>query len=105
MREIVPSELRSRMDSGDAPEILDIREDWELDRARLEPVTHIPMDDLVHRLDELESDRELVVMCHHGVRSARVVRFLETKGFSHVINLVGGIDAWARDIDRDVPTY
>jgi rhodanese-related sulfurtransferase len=57
------------------------------------------------RLEELDRARETVVICHHGVRSRMVCRFLESQGFSNLINLSGGVDAWAREVDHQMPTY
>ena len=105
MTEISPSELKDRL-TGDAPPlILDVREEWELALASLKSVIHIPMGQIPDRLSELDADREIAVMCHHGVRSSQVVAFLKQSGFTRVINLTGGIDAWSRDVDTGVPEY
>ena len=65
----------------------------------------IPLDELSGRLDELEQDEELIVMCRSGARSARVTAFLREQGFANAVNLRGGILAWARQIDPEVPIY
>ena len=107
MRNISPVELKRRLDrDAPLPFLLDVREPWEIERACL-PHSHcIPMGELTARLQELDPDRETVVLCHHGIRSRSVCRFLEQHmQFSNVLNLDGGIDAWARQVDPAVPTY
>jgi len=66
---------------------------------------HIPLGELSSRLHELDQRQRIVVLCHHGLRSRAAQAFLLSRGFSHVQNLAGGIDAWARTIDRDMATY
>jgi rhodanese-related sulfurtransferase len=87
--------------------LLDCREPDEHAIARIEGAMLIPMQEIAARLDELEPWREkpLVVHCHHGVRSLRVVEFLRGKGFHTAQSLSGGIDAWSRDVDANVPQY
>lgn len=65
----------------------------------------MPMNGIPARLDELPQDREIVVICHHGVRSFHVARFLDHNGFTRIINLTGGVDAWAKEADPTMPTY
>jgi rhodanese-related sulfurtransferase len=105
MTEISPSELKDRLTGDVPPLILDVREEWELTLASLAGVIHIPMGQIPDRLSELDADRDIAVMCHHGVRSSQVVAFLKQSGFTCVINLTGGIDAWSRDVDTGVPEY
>lgn len=107
MQNISPAELKQRLDSDAPPPLLlDVREPWEIERARLPHSHYIPMGELVARLQELDPDQETVVLCHHGTRSRSVCLFLEQhKQFSNVLNLDGGIDAWARQVDPAVPTY
>ena len=107
MQNISPAELKRRLDSGTPPPLLlDVREPWEIERARLPHSRCIPMGELTSRLQELDPDRETVVLCHHGIRSHSVCLFLEQHmQFSNVLNLDGGIDAWARQVDPAVPTY
>ena len=107
MQNISPAELKQRLDSdAPLPLLLDVREPWEIERASLPDSRCIPMRELAVRLQELDPDRETVVLCHHGIRSRSVCLFLEQHmQFSKVLNLDGGIDAWARQIDPTVPTY
>jgi len=104
--EITPVELKSLLDSGKDPLLVDVRENDELQKARVENVLHIPMAQIPDRLADLyPKDQPIVVLCHHGSRSERVVEFLREAGFSDVANLAGGIDAWSRQVDSKVPTY
>jgi rhodanese-related sulfurtransferase len=101
---IMPRELKERLDAGDRPELLDVREPWEFDRARIEGSRLIPMGELAERVSELDPTAETVVICHHGNRSAYVTRALAQAGFANVLNLAGGLDAYS-DVDASVPRY
>jgi rhodanese-related sulfurtransferase len=90
---------------GRWPVILDVREPWELQVCALPNFTHIPMGQIPVRVAELDPKTDLVVVCHHGVRSQQVANFLDRHGFSRIYNLRGGVDAWARDIDPGMATY
>ena len=94
---------------GPAPVLLDVREPWELETARLElpglRLLHIPMGQLPQRLAELDPAQPVLGLCHHGMRSLQCVAFLRHQGFDPVYNLAGGIDAWSRDVDPAVPRY
>lgn len=93
-------------DAGrDKPQLLDVREPWEWERARIEGSQHIPMREVPARLEEIDPEREVVAICHHGARSQQVAMFLEKNGFSRVHNLQGGVDAWSRTVDPAVPLY
>jgi rhodanese-related sulfurtransferase len=89
----------------DATTLLDVREPHEFGLAAVAGALHIPMGDIVGRLNELDRDKTIVVMCHSGVRSMAVARYLQGEGFARVFNLAGGIDAWSREVDPTVPTY
>jgi len=106
MRELTASELSDYLGNAERkPLLLDVREPWEFDKARIEGSKLVPMRHIGEHLHALDSDDEIVVICHHGIRSRVVCRFLESEGFSNVINLAGGVAAWARDVDRQMPTY
>lgn len=107
MQQLSPIELKSWLDDPTRPRplLLDVREDWEFERCHIEGASPLPMRTLQLRLDELDRQRETVVICHHGVRSFHAARFLEQSGFSRIINLSGGVAAWARDVDHSMPTY
>jgi sulfur-carrier protein adenylyltransferase/sulfurtransferase len=85
--------------------LLDVREDDERATASIEPSLHMPMAQIAHRAGELPMDRRIIVYCHMGGRSQMVASFLATHGHPDVANLVGGIDAWSRIVDPDVPRY
>lgn len=87
------------------PTLLDVREPWEFDICQLERSINIPMSQIPQRQSELDMDRQIVVICHHGVRSLQVIRYLQQFDFAELINLDGGLDAWARQVDRDMAVY
>jgi rhodanese-related sulfurtransferase len=106
MQSLTVRALQERLaQPGTPPLILDVREGWEMQICTLPGSTHIPMGQVPDRLAELDPARETVVVCHHGVRSRRVIGFLEQRGFTNLYNLTGGVDAWAREIDPRMPTY
>ena len=106
VRSLTPHEVADlQSKSGTAVILLDVREPWEYARAHLPDCLHIPMDDLRERLDELHPEQTYVVVCHHGNRSQQVAAFLEASGFKQVINLQGGIDAWAACLAPQMPRY
>ncbi|MEM7163850.1 MAG: rhodanese-like domain-containing protein [Planctomycetota bacterium] len=102
---ITVQECARRLAAETPPLLLDVREDFELDIARIEGALHIPMAAIAQRLDALDSTREIVVMCHHGVRSAHVCEFLLSHGFEEIMNLEGGIDSWSRQVDPSIARY
>ncbi len=95
--------------SRQRPLLLDVREPWELALARIElhdtPTLALPLRDVPSRCDEIDRDRCVVCICHHGARSAQVVAFLLRQGYDRVYNLAGGIDAWSGQVDPRVPRY
>ena len=107
MKQIAPAELAAWLaDAGrPAPLLLDVREPWEWDTARIEGARLIPMREVPARVGELDRECEVVAICHHGGRSQQVALFLEKNGFSKVHNLAGGVDAWSRTVDPAVPLY
>ena len=88
-----------------APQLLDVREPWEVEIAPMPGAVHIPMREIPARHVELDAARPVVCVCHHGVRSMHVAIFLKRQGFGDVLNLEGGVDAWAREVDPAFPTY
>ena len=91
--------------SREPPLLLDVREPWEYEKARIEGAQLIPMREMPSRIAELDPNKEVVAICHHGGRSAQVAMFLEKAGFKKMHNLVGGVDAWSRTVDPSVPLY
>lgn len=98
----------SRMLAEQGPEcctVLDVREPWELAAAPFPHALSVPLGELAWRWQEIPNYRPVVCLCHHGMRSMQAAAFLEQSGLTDVVNLSGGIDAWARQIDPDCPTY
>ena len=96
-------------ESARQPVLLDVREPWEIALAAIQvpqaPTLCIPMQQIPARLAELDPQRPIVCVCHHGMRSAQVAAFLLRHGFDEVHNLSGGIDAWSARVDPAVPRY
>ena len=108
-----PAQLANWFESAKThghPVLLDVREPKELATASVAPggayeLLAIPMNSVPIRLVELDAARPVAVLCHHGARSQRVAQFLEAQGFGHVVNIAGGIDAWATEVDAGVARY
>jgi len=106
MRELTPFECRTLIErSKETPLLLDVREPWEYRIASLEGSTLIPMRQIPSAIEDLDPAQEVIVICHHGIRSRHAAHYLESRGFTRVINLRGGIDAWARELDTLLATY
>ena len=103
--EITAEELKARLTSGTRVTLVDVREPWEWDLCHLEGARHIPMGEIPVRYLELDPEEEVVVYCHVGQRSAMVVQYLRQQGFQKAVNLRGGIDAWARQVDPALRRY
>lgn len=93
------------MAAGERLQLVDVREMWEFNKARISGSILIPMREVAARVAELDNHADIIVICHHGGRSMQVASFLEREGFPRVHNLTGGVDAWARAIDPSMPTY
>ncbi|WP_306605017.1 rhodanese-like domain-containing protein [Azonexus sp.] len=87
------------------PLLLDVREPWEVALCAIEGSLPVPMHTVPVRCDEIDSARDVVVICHHGGRSMQVAMFLERKGYSSVFNLQGGVEAWACEVDPGMTRY
>lgn len=103
--EMSPEDLASMRSEGKPHTVLDVREAWELDICKLVDCIHIPLNDLAQRIDELPTDRPLVLICHSGQRSLMATRFLREAGLAQSVNLIGGVDAWADRIDSSMRRY
>lgn len=102
--EIQPEAVKELQSTADIV-LLDVREPWERETARIEPSRHIPMGDIPARVQEIDPDDHIIVYCHHGVRSLNVTAWLRQQGFENVQSMAGGIDRWSRFIDSKVPLY
>jgi molybdopterin/thiamine biosynthesis adenylyltransferase/rhodanese-related sulfurtransferase len=98
-------ELKQKIDAREPFELIDVREAFEYEIARIDGAKLIPLGEIAERADELPRERPIVVHCHSGQRSAEAVRLLQQRGFANVYNLEGGIDAWSDQIDSSVPKY
>src|SRR5256886_4542788 len=98
-------ELKQKMDAREPFELIDVRETFEYEIARIDGARLIPLGEIAERADELPRDRPIVVHCHSGRRSAEAVRLLQQRGFGNIYNLEGGIDGWSDQIDPGVPKY
>lgn len=107
MKQMNPSELQAFLSSGATPLMLDVREAHELANGMIEGSQHIPMNDVPARLDEFADykDQTVVLICRSGKRSAQVGQFMEHVGFTDVINLDGGMNGWATDVDTSMTVY
>ena len=104
---MTPSELAAKLRAPQPPRLLDVREPEEHAFVALPDSTLIPLGELHAHLDDLESwkDDEVVVYCHHGIRSAQAVAMLRAAGFANVHNLAGGIEGWTSEMDPSLPRY
>jgi adenylyltransferase/sulfurtransferase len=106
MEEITPAELKQRLDKGDDIQIVDVREDNEVAIGRLPNSIHIPLGQILGRMNEIDPNRETVVHCKMGGRSARAIDALQRSGFQgKLVNLKGGILRWSDEVDPSVPKY
>ena len=103
--EITPVELKKKLDAGETPFILDVREPNEYQINRIAGSTLIPLGELPRRYQELPRYREIIAQCKMGGRSAKAYEMLKQAGFRKIKNLKGGITAWADQVDRSMPKY
>lgn len=105
VKEVSPQELQSLLSSGQEYTLLDVRQPWEFKICHLANSINIPLGDLPKASIQLPDDKELVTICHHGLRSKQAAILLEQCGYQNVISLQGGVDAWARDINPTMERY
>lgn len=103
--EMAPPELAAWRQAGTSHAVLDVREPWETDICCIDGSLTVPLGTLPQSLEQLPQDKPLVVVCHHGMRSMQAVMWLRSQGFQNAVNLRGGIDAWARQVDPRMATY
>jgi rhodanese-related sulfurtransferase len=102
---ISPSEFAERVARGERVRLIDVREPEEFALARVEGAELLPLSRFQEWAGALEAAEEIVVMCHHGIRSAQVCAYLAAQGFTGMSNLAGGIERWSVEVDRSVPRY
>lgn len=105
MKQMRPAELAAYLQTGATPTLLDVREEWEWNTCAIPGAMHIPLRELPAHIDELSKAAEIVAICHHGVRSYHAAQYLESLGFKNVVNLSGGVAAWANEVDHAMPRY
>ena len=103
--EITVHKLNELREENRKIQILDVREDTERDHAHIKGTIHIKLSEIANRYNELDGDENVFVMCHTGTRSQTVVKWLKSQGYPFSVNVLGGIDAWAALIDRDIRRY
>lgn len=104
MKTISVQALKAKMDNSEEFQIVDIREEYELELSTLGG-EHIPMDDIMSRLGDIRKDVPVIVLCRTGLRGGNIVVYLSDKGFTNLYNLEGGINAWAENIDSSLRIY
>ena len=102
-KEISPSELADRLEAGDGPVLVDVRTPPEVAAYHIPGIVWIPLDELTARYEELDPERETVLLCEHGVRSSMACLFLHQKGYPRLGNLTGGMSGWAGPIKQGLP--
>lgn len=105
IQEMAPQELKQLLDKSEDFQLIDVREDFEYEIVHLPQSTLIPLGTLPQKWEELDSNKKTVVLCHHGMRSYQAATFLFQQGFEEIYNLVGGIDAYAKEIDSQLARY
>src|SRR5436309_11582322 len=103
--EITPEQVSALRSAGEQFVLLDVREPHEIATARIAGTLDIPMSDITSRVQELDPEQHIVVVCHHGIRSANVAAWLQRQGFERVQSMRGGIDRWSKEVDPAVPVY
>jgi len=111
MREFNAQQLKAHLEACQCepnqpqPLLLDVRQPWEYDVCKIDNSLLVPMSQIPAKVESLDVGRETVVICHHGIRSRSVGRYLEQNGFDNIINLSGGVDQWAKTVDNNMATY
>lgn len=106
MQEITATELKNRMDAGEEVQLIDVRQPDENAFASIEGAKLIPLGDIVRRVDELDPNREIILHCKAGGRSAKAIEMLQKAGYTGELrNLKGGITAWSNEVDPKIPKY
>ena len=89
----------------EAPVLIDVREPWEFSTCHIEGSQLMPLQSVPSRVEEIPTDKDIVLVCHHGNRSQRVAQWLEQAGYSRLFNLSGGVEGWATDVEPTMPRY
>jgi len=104
--DLTPEDLHARQQRGEDLQLIDVREPMEYEYCRIEGSQLIPLGELPRHVEDIATDRPVVLICHHGVRSMQALAYLQHRhGLTNLLNLKGGIDAWSRQVDPEVPVY
>ncbi|HMF75002.1 MAG TPA: rhodanese-like domain-containing protein [Bryobacteraceae bacterium] len=106
--EVTPAEARTRLNASKQGTLIDVREPWEFEIAHLDGGLLMPMETVpaeLQRLEGLADEGDLLVLCHHGVRSLQVAVWLRAQGIENCYSITGGIDRWSAEVDRGIPRY
>lgn len=104
MRRMTASQLAEHLEDAN-PLLLDVREPWEFEICHIVGSINLPMAQIPQNLHRFQDVPEIVVICHHGIRSQHVIQFMQQLNGNTLINLEGGVEAWAREVDPDMPVY
>ncbi len=110
MRHFTPGQLQNYLAQSDTnPLLLDVREQWEFDYCRIKDSVLVPMGQLPSKLEMLEAEigyeREIIMICHHGIRSRQMGYYMKQAGFKNITNLDGGVEQWAEDVEKTMKRY
>jgi rhodanese-related sulfurtransferase len=105
IKQLTAIELKTKIQDKESLFLLDVREPFEYEHAHIADSVLIPLNQIPQRLQELDFDKEIVVICHHGMRSMQAANFLTQVGFKQVSNLVGGVDTWSLECDSSMARY
>lgn len=103
--DVTPATVAEQIANGEPVTIIDVREGWELEIVRLADALHIPLGQLPTRVGELDPGARYAMLCHHGGRSSQAMHFLRRQGFTDVVNIDGGIEAWSHEVDPSLARY
>jgi rhodanese-related sulfurtransferase len=105
IQQISPVALQERLANDEMLLLLDVREPHEFSFTHIRGSVSIPLSLIPLRLNELDPEQEIVVICHHGIRSQQAAQYLQKQGFRHILNLSGGVAGWASECDLTMPRY
>ena len=105
MNKEISASAAAKLIRDESTVLLDVREDEELAICQIEGALHIPMGEFPNRIDALPRDKQLIIFCHHGMRSLNVCQFLEARGFTNATNMTGGVHAWSIQVDPGMRRY
>ncbi|MBI4005151.1 MAG: sulfurtransferase [Gammaproteobacteria bacterium] len=104
-KQLTAEQLKADLDKNGSLLLLDVREPWEYQICHIDGSVNISMHLIPSSVEQLDPEKEIVVICHHGIRSLQVANYLAERGFNKVTSLEGGVDAWATSIDQTMPQY